>query len=516
MRLQTVAGPLLVLSWFLIAWPTSASAADPHKAARQPAQQERWDGAYRDGRRAPWDIGRPSTDLRQAVEKDVLRPCRVVELGCGSGNDAIYLASRRFDVTAIDIAPSALKQAEKKARDAGVKVRWLQADVLNPPKLKPFDLIYDRGCYHGVRGQNAAGYVETLRRLSRPGTQVLILAGNANEPPPHYGPPRVREADIRADFGPWFEFQWLRETRFDTTDPNRKGALAWSILLRRKAKSPSPGNGKQQPQPPPTPPVPEGVRAFRDLEYIRGGHERNRLDLYLPEKAERPLPIIVWIHGGGWQAGSKERTPAIPLAAKGYAVASINYRLSQHATFPAQIHDCKAAIRWLRAQAQQYGIDAEQIGVWGESAGGHLAALVGTTAGVKDLEGPGGNTEQPSRVQAVVDWYGPANFLTIPARPNRAQFLGGDPQKLRAKSAQASPVTHVSLESPPFLILHGDQDNKVPISQSVELAEALKRAGVEVTLQIVEGAGHGGPQFTSPDNLKLVADFFDKHLRQKK
>ena len=162
-----------------------------------------------------------------------------MELGCGSGNDAIYLAGRGFDVTAIDIAPTALSQAEKKARDAGVKVRWLHADVLNPPKLEPFDLIYDRGCYHGVRRQNAAGYVETLRRLSRPGTQVLILAGNANEPPPHYGPPRVREADIRADFGQWFEFQWLRETRFDTTDPNRKGALAWSILLRRKAETPA-------------------------------------------------------------------------------------------------------------------------------------------------------------------------------------------------------------------------------------------------------------------------------------
>jgi SAM-dependent methyltransferase len=191
---------------------------------------------YRDGRKAPWDIGRASADLKQTVENGTLRPCRVVELGCGTGNDSIYLASRGFDVTAIDIAPSAISQAEKKAKAAGVKVRWLHADVLDPPKLEPFDLIYDRGCYHGVRRQNAAGYVATLRRLSRPGTQVLILAGNANEPPPHSGPPRVREADIRADFGPGFEFQWLRETHFDTTEPNRKGALAWSILLRRKAE----------------------------------------------------------------------------------------------------------------------------------------------------------------------------------------------------------------------------------------------------------------------------------------
>ena len=236
MRLHTLAGPLLVLLWMSIAWSITASAADTPKPQPQSAQQERWDGMYRDGRKAPWDIGRPSSDLKQAVENGTLRPCRVVELGCGPGNDAIYLAGRGFDVTAIDIAPSALRQAEKKATNAGVKVRWLHADVLNPPELEPFDLIYDRGCYHGVRRQNAAGYVATLRRLSRPGTQVLILAGNANEPPPHYGPPRVREADIRADFGPWFEFQRLRETRFDTTDPNGKGALAWSILLRRKAK----------------------------------------------------------------------------------------------------------------------------------------------------------------------------------------------------------------------------------------------------------------------------------------
>ncbi len=239
MKLQAFAGPLLVLLWIATSWPTTASAADPPKPQPQSAQQERWEGMYRGGRKAPWDIGRASAELKQAVENGTMRPCRVVELGCGTGNDAIYLAGRGFDVTAIDIARSALSQAEKKAKDAGVRVRWVHADVLDPPKLEPFDLIYDRGCYHALRRQNAAGYVATLRRLSHPGTQVLILAGNANEPLPHSGPPRVREADIRADFGPSFEFQWLRETRFDTTEPNGKGALAWSILLRRKAKEPA-------------------------------------------------------------------------------------------------------------------------------------------------------------------------------------------------------------------------------------------------------------------------------------
>lgn len=238
---------LLLLSHFVGTKAAVVSAAAPNGAAAKPSQQERWDAAYRDDRRPPWDISRPATELKQAVENGTLRPCRVVELGCGPGNDAIYLASRGFDVTAIDIAPTALSLAEKKAREAGVKVRWLHADVLNPPKLEPFDLIYDRGCYHGLRQQNAAGYVETLRRLSHPGTQVLILAGNANEPPPHYGPPRVKEADIRADFGRSFDFQSLRETHFDTTDPNRKGALAWSILLRRKSETlATPGDSSGQ------------------------------------------------------------------------------------------------------------------------------------------------------------------------------------------------------------------------------------------------------------------------------
>ena len=150
---------LLLLSCLLGMWSAAASAAGPQKSAPKSSQQDRWDAAYRDGRRAPWDISRPATDLKQAVENGTLRPCRVVELGCGPGNDAVYLAGRGFDVTAIDIAPTALSQAEKKAREAGVKVRWLHADVLNPPKLEPFDLIYDRGCYHGLRQRNAAGTI---------------------------------------------------------------------------------------------------------------------------------------------------------------------------------------------------------------------------------------------------------------------------------------------------------------------------------------------------------------------
>jgi methyl halide transferase len=195
---------------------------------------ERWDSAYRTGGQAPWDTGRPSTELSKLVEAGTLPPGRSLELGCGTGTSSIYLAKKGFQATAMDIAPSALRLAEEKGRQAEAPVHWVLANVLAPPVLEPFDVIFDRGCYHGVRRQNAAGYVETLRRLSKPGTRILILAGNANEAPPHYGPPRVKEDELRADFAEDFEIESLRETRFDTADPQRPGAMAWAILLRRK------------------------------------------------------------------------------------------------------------------------------------------------------------------------------------------------------------------------------------------------------------------------------------------
>lgn len=196
---------------------------------------ERWDSSYRREDRAAWDIGRPSNELVKAVEGGTLAPCRAVVLGCGTGTNAIYLAQQGFDVTGIDIAPTALGRANEKAERAGVKVRWILADVTAPPELTPFDLVYDRGCYHGVRRQNAVGYVASLRQLTRPGTKVLILAGNANEDR-HYGPPRVKESEIRGDFSQDFDFQWLKETHFETMTAGEEGALAWSILLRRKER----------------------------------------------------------------------------------------------------------------------------------------------------------------------------------------------------------------------------------------------------------------------------------------
>ncbi len=258
-----------------------------------------------------------------------------------------------------------------------------------------------------------------------------------------------------------------------------------------------------------------GVRVVRDLEYVQGGHERNRLDLYLPTNTPRPLPVILWTHGGGWARGDKTNGPAFPFATNGYAVAAMNYRFSQQATFPAQIHDCKAAVRWLRANAKKYGLDAEHIGAWGASAGGHLAALLGTTGGVKDLEGPGGNADQSSRVQAAVDWYGPTDFLTAGAKDTRSNLLGGDPQQNQEKARKASPTTYVSKDAAPFLIMHGDEDKTVPISQSETFAAALKKAGADVTYVVVKGGKHGGPLFTNAQSRKRVEDFFAKHLRKR-
>jgi acetyl esterase/lipase len=287
--------------------------------------------------------------------------------------------------------------------------------------------------------------------------------------------------------------------------------LAWVNLAMSQARA----------QRPAAPQLPAGVKALRDLPYVEDGHERNRLDLYRPEKFEGRLPLVVWIHGGAWWAGSKEGCPAIFLASKGYAVASINYRLSQHAVFPAQIEDCKAAIRWLRANAAKYHLDPDHIGVWGASAGGHLVAMLGTTGNVKELEGKGGNLDQSSRVQCVVDWFGPTDMATMgrqadkPATPV-AKLIGGPVQENQEKARKASPMTYVSKDSAPFLVMHGDQDNTVPLNQSEVLAEALKKAGVESELVVIQGNGHGGPGFNSPETRKRIEDFFAKHLQTEK
>jgi acetyl esterase/lipase len=275
---------------------------------------------------------------------------------------------------------------------------------------------------------------------------------------------------------------------------------------------------KQQP-----PPVPEGVKAERDLEYAQVGEIRLLLDLFRPESAGQPLPLVVWVHGGAWSGGDKAANPALSLSARGYAVASINYRLSGVARFPAQIEDCRAAIRWLRANAGKYNIDPKRVGVWGSSAGGHLVALLGTAGDVAKWDSAGGSADQSSRVQAVCDYYGPTDLLAekIPGKGRGAEspvgrLLGGPVDEHKDEAAQANPINYVSPDDPPFLIFHGEQDDTVPIEQSELLEAALKKAGVESTFVRVKNAGHGflpGSDPSLPEIRERVVRFFDKHLK---
>ena len=274
------------------------------------------------------------------------------------------------------------------------------------------------------------------------------------------------------------------------------------------------------------PALPEGVVRHSDLEYARVGGHSLKLDVYTPEDpASEARPLVVWIHGGAWRAGSKNRCPAIRLVKRGYTVASIGYRLSQTALFPAQIQDCKAAIRWLRAHASTYGIDPERIGVWGSSAGGHLVALLGTSGGVESLSDPEmGNATQSSRVQAVCDFYGPTDLLQMDAHAlenapfkhdavdsPESQLVGGPIQEHPERVARANPITYVSVDDPPFLIVHGDQDRLVPWHQSKLLAQALETAGVEYHFHTAKGFGHG---FRRDQGIAEMVDrFFDRVLK---
>jgi len=241
-----------------------------------------------------------------------------------------------------------------------------------------------------------------------------------------------------------------------------------------------------------------------------------------------PLPLIIWIHGGGWAAGDKAGCPPLRqgFAQRGYAIASLNYRLSQHAVFPAQLEDCKAAIRFLRARAKTYHLAADKIAVWGSSAGGHLVALLGVTGDVKAFD-VGTHAESSSRVQCVLDDYGPTDFLQMDAhrilsarmvhndaRSPESRLIGGliTEAANAAKVARANPVTYARPGDAPFLICHGDQDPLVPHHQSELLFAALKAAGVPVRLNTVTGGGHGAG-FGGAALEQIRRDFLEHHLQ---
>jgi acetyl esterase/lipase len=266
------------------------------------------------------------------------------------------------------------------------------------------------------------------------------------------------------------------------------------------------------------------AQAQKNITYAEISSGPQLLDLYHPANAKGPAPLIIWIHGGGWKNGSKENCLPIRMGftERGYAVASINYRLTGEASFPAQIEDCKSAVRWLRVHAKEYGLDADHFGAWGSSAGGHLVALLGTSGDVADFS-TGENPDVSSRVQAVCDYYGPSDFMTMGTVPGfemharadspESALLGASAAEKPETAKVASPVSYATPDDPPFLIVHGDSDRTVPPDQSRRMDAALRKAGVETELIFLLGAGHGGPAFSTPEMAKKVACFFDSHLK---
>jgi acetyl esterase/lipase len=254
----------------------------------------------------------------------------------------------------------------------------------------------------------------------------------------------------------------------------------------------------------------------QDLVYARVGGLALHLDLHIPVTQSGPL--IVYVHGGAWRSGDKSDVPILDLVSSGFPIASVNYRLTPDAPFPANIHDIKAAIRFLRATQAEHRIDAARIAIIGSSAGGHLAALTGVTNGHPELEGAvGDHPGQSSAVQAVVSFYGASNLATIlgqstpQARKMRAPalqlLLRGQPDEKPGLARLASPVFHLDPRDPPVLLLHGDADPQMPPAQSAEFAAACRRIGLPVEHLVLPGAGHGGPEFSEPEHLRRVTRF---------
>jgi acetyl esterase/lipase len=304
------------------------------------------------------------------------------------------------------------------------------------------------------------------------------------------------------------------------------------VLLASMIPSKSPTFAQEQPETKAKPKadLPLGITWDFDVPYIKDGQPAQRLDIYYPEQPPKePLPLIVHIHGGGWMGGSKYPCDARMMTSQGYVVASVEYRFSQAAKFPAQIQDCQAAIRWLRANARRYHINPAKVGVMGGSAGGHLSALVGVTGGKKVFAAIGGNEEMSDAVQCVCDIFGPKNFASVMEQAEKdknvknifkfntptdpySELIGANLSE-REKTVAVSPITYVDKHSPPILIFHGTHDALVPYAQSEEFEAAMKKNGAPVWLQKFPGAGHGGESFGKPAAILLMKNFFDKYLK---
>jgi acetyl esterase/lipase len=260
---------------------------------------------------------------------------------------------------------------------------------------------------------------------------------------------------------------------------------------------------------------------IKNIQYAEAGTRKLLLDLYTLPSKQSPY-LIVWVHGGAWRSGSKESPPLGLLSSK-YAIASLDFRLSTEAAFPGPVYDIKAAIRYLRANAKKYGYRSDKIIMWGSSSGGHLAALVGTTNYDTSLEGDLGDYDkESSSVQAIIDYYGPTNFTTILSQstphgisvraPALEILLGKPVEQVPDLAKKASPVFQVDKTDPPIMIVHGDQDNQVPVNQSLELMAVYKNLGLTWQMEIVSGAGHGSRDYYTKGFLAKVEKFLDKAL----
>ncbi len=279
-------------------------------------------------------------------------------------------------------------------------------------------------------------------------------------------------------------------------------------------------------------------RKFLDIPYAYVSPAQ-KLDIYLPDEGPGSFPVIMAIHGGAFMGGDKADMQLLPMLEglkRGYAVVAINYRLSWEAKFPALVQDAKAAVRWVRTNAQKNMLNPNKIAAWGGSAGGYLSTMLGTSAGILELDDLSlGNPEQPCNVQAVVAWFGPTDFLKmdeqlavngllpppgfrhVEANSPESLLLGQTITEIPDKVKAANPETYIRPDGPPYLLQHGTKDPTVPVQQSIELAQKLNQALGEdkVTLELLEGAEHADPRFETPQNVDRVLNFLDIHLKTK-